>query len=373
MVVLDNMRSVGIGVDGETCAREVKRIEQEMAVLAQQITGGEEIDLRSDWALFRFLVRQGVQLQDQRIYQWGKVTNRVLEEIAPLYPIVQKILSFRELGQDLGPLRQMAHRDRIHPVWGQTRSATSRIYARNPAVQNISRNLRHLFIPAPGYALIKADYSQAQMRILAHLSQDPELIRIFNDPQGDVHTETSTWLGLNDRNVAKEINFAISFGMGAAALYNKINRVKQSQGGTDFIEVSTAESYINAFYSRFPKVRDFFAQEWENIKKLPGQERVVRSLRGRERNFARRPSSEIERQFRVTWPQQVEADLIKTSMVRLDRIFRRRNLKARIVMMIHDALWVESPEDEAEQVGHLVRRMMTTAGKLNLPLEVEIG
>ena len=120
-------------------------------------------------------------------------------------------------------------------------------------------------------------------------------------------------------------------------------------------------------------MRDFFAQEWEKIKKLPAQERVVRSLMRRERNFPRRPSSEMERQFRVTWPQQIEADLIKTAMVRLDRIFRRRNMKARIVMMIHDALWVESPEDEAEQVGHLVRRMMTTAGKLNLPLEVEIG
>ena len=236
MVVLDNMRRVGIGVDGETCAREVKRIEKEMAVLAQEITGGEEIDLRSDRAVFRFLVRQGVQFQDQRVYQWGKVTNRALEEIAPLYPIVQKILSFRELGQDLGPLRQMAHRDRIHPVWGQTRSATSRIYARNPAVQNVSRNLRHLFVPAPGHVLIKADYSQAQMRILAHLSQDPELMRIFNDPHGDVHTETSNWLGLNDRNVAKEINFAISFGMGAAALCNKINRLKESQNRTDFIE-----------------------------------------------------------------------------------------------------------------------------------------
>jgi DNA polymerase I-like protein with 3'-5' exonuclease and polymerase domains len=129
MVVLDNMRRVGIGVDGESCAGEVKRMEQEMAVLAQEITGGEDIDLRSDRGVFQFLSRQAVQFQDQRVYQWGKVTNRALEEIAPLYPLVQKILSFREKGQDLVPLRQMAHRDRIHPVWGQTRSAT-------PAIKN---------------------------------------------------------------------------------------------------------------------------------------------------------------------------------------------------------------------------------------------
>ena len=371
MLVLDNMGRVGIGVDGETCAREVKRIEKEMAILAQEITGGEDIDLRSDRAVFRFLVRQGVHFQDQRVFQWGKATNTALKEIAALYPMVQKILSFRELGQDLGPLRQMAHRDRIHPVWGQTRSATSRMYARNPAVQNVSRNLRHLFVPAPGHVLIKADYSQAQMRILAHLSQDPELMRIFNDPHGDVHTETSKRLGLNDRNVAKEINFAICFGMGAAALCNKINRLKERQNRIDFINVETAQSCIEGFYGRFPKVADFFTQEWEKIKKLPAQERVVRSLMGRKRHFPRRPSSEMERQFRVTWPQQIEADLIKTAMERLDRIFRRRNMKARIVMMIHDSIWLEAPIAEEEEARKILEELMTTAEGLSVRLEVE--
>jgi DNA polymerase-1 len=372
MVVLDNMRRVGIGVDGETCAREAQRIEREMAILAQEITGGEDIDLRSDRAVFQFLSRQGIKYQDQRVYQWGKATNRALEEIAPFYPVVQKILSFRELRQDLLTLRQMAHRDRIHPVWGQTRSATSRIYARNPAVQNVSRDLRHLFVPAPGCVLIKADYSQAQMRILAHLSQDPELMRIFNDSQGDVHTETSNLLGLNDRNVAKEINFAICFGMGAAALCTKINELKHHHGVADFINEETAQSYIEGFYNRFPKVRELFVQEWEKMKRLPPEQRVVRSLIGRERKFGRRPSSEMERQFRVTRPQQIEADLIKTAMLRLERIFRRRSMKAQIVMMIHDSIWVEAPHEESEQAKHLLRKMMTTAGKLKVRLEVDI-
>jgi DNA polymerase I len=370
MLLLDNMRRVGIGVDGETCAREVHRIEREMAVLAQEITGGAEVDLRSDREVFRFLVGKGVRFQDQRVYQWGRATNRALEEIAPLYPLVQEILSFRELGQDLGPLRQMAHRHRIHPVWGQMRSATSRIYARNPAVQNISRELRHMFVSAPGHSLIKADYSQAQIRILAHLSQNPELMRIFNDPNEDVHTETSDLLGLNDRNVAKEINFAISFGMGAAALCNKMNRLKESQNRTSFIDAATAQSYIDGFYGRFPKVRDFFAQEWEKTRKLPAQQRVVRSLIGRELNFALWPSSETERQFRVTWPQQVEADLIKTAMLRLDRIFRRRNMNARIVIMIHDSIWMEASIAEEEDAMKILKEVMTTVVELSIPLEV---
>jgi DNA polymerase-1 len=222
----------------------------------------------------------------------------------------------------------------------------------------------------PGHVLIKADYSQAQMRILAHLSQDPELMRIFNDPNGDVHTETSDLLGLNDRNVAKEINFAISFGMGAAALCNKINRLKDSQNRTDFISAETARSFIDGFYGRFPQVRDFFAQEWEKMKKLPAQDRIVRSLMGRERRFPRRSSSEMERQFRVTWPQQMEADLIKTAMLRLDRAFRGRNMKARIVMMIHDSIWVEASIAEEEDAMKILEEVMTTVVELSIPVEV---
>ncbi len=281
------------------------------------------------------------------------------------------MLAWWDMGRDLGFLRRWAGHTRIHSVWGQTRSATSRVYARSPAVQNISRELRKLFVPAPGHVLIKADYSQAQLRILAHLSADAELVRAYMDPNGDVHTETSNWLGLNDRNIAKEINFAICFGMGAAALCRKINELKESQGRTDFIDLDTAQSHIEGFYDRFPKVRDFFAQEWQKLKKLPAQQRVVASLMGRERRFPRRSSLEMERQFRVTWPQQIEADLIKTAMVRLDRIFRRRNLGARIVMMIHDALWVEAPYEEENEVRHLLRKMMTTAGKLRVPLKVD--
>jgi DNA polymerase I len=93
---------------------------------------------------------------------------------------------------------------------------------------------------------------------------------------------------------------------------------------------------------------------------------------GRLRRFDRYPSKALERSFKVTWPQQIEADLIKTTMLRLDRIFRKRNMGARTVMMIHDSLWVESPKEKAQQVRHLIEKMMTTAGRLRVPLEVDI-
>ena len=102
------------------------------------------------------------------------------------------------------------------------------------------------------------------------------------------------------------------------------------------------------------------------------ERRSVKSLLGRIRRFDTRANPATQRSFRVTWPQQIEADLIKTAMVRLDCIFPRRKMGARIVMVIHDALWVEAPHEEAEQVRHLLRKMMTTAAKLKVPLEVDI-
>ncbi len=160
--------------------------------------------------------------------------------------------------------------------------------------------------------------------------------------------------------------------MGNGSLCAKINELKEKQGRSDLIDPKTAQSYIDGFYGRYPRVREFFADEWKKMTKLPVKDRVVRSLLGRERHFPWRPSAAVERQFRVTWPQQIEADLMKTAMVRLDRIFRRRNMKARIVMMIHDALWAESPEDEAKEARRLLEQAMKNAVEMPLvPLEVE--
>jgi DNA polymerase I len=371
MVLLNDMRRVGIGFDGFRCMEEMNRTERSMAVLAQEITGGQSVDLTSHEQVYQLLVSRGVPLNLNPAYVRRKGIQKHLEQIAPAYSVVRQVLEWWDMGLELGFLRKWAGHTRMHPVWGQTRSTTSRVYARSPAVQNISRKLRHLFIPRKGYLLIKADYSQAQMRILAHLSGDPELVRVFNDPTGDVHTETSLCLGLNDRSVAKEINFAICFGMGKESLCATINELKEQQGRTDLINPDTAQSYIDGFYARYPRVREFFADEWKKMTKLPQKDRVVRSLLGRERHFSGRPSAPMERQFRVTWPQQIEADLMKTAMVRLDRIFRRRNMKARIVMMVHDALWVEAPLEEENEVRHLVERMMTTARKLDVPLGID--
>jgi DNA polymerase I len=378
MHVLDSMRRTGIGIDGDRAHTELQQVNQQMNSLAYRITGGLPVDLSSDQEVFQFLVQKGVQFGNPYVYTAQKVTNPVLEELALGYPEVQDILDWRQMSQNVAFLTMAAGRQRVHPAWGLTRSGTSRIYARQPAVQNVSRGLRYLFVPATGHVLIKADYSQAQLRILAHLSNDEGLIRIFSEG-GDVHGETARLLAI-DRDLAKQVNFGICFGISSARLAARINsevvkrsRLRKPQEQQPLTDAERAQQYIDQFHARYPGVKKFFEREWKKLKKRPQNDRVVRSPLGRIRRFDSYPSKALERSFKVTWPQQIEADLIKTAMLRLDRIFHRRNMKARMVMMIHDSIWVECPEKEAEQVRHLVWRMMITAGELNVPLSVEMG
>lgn len=376
MLVLNDMHQTGIGIDSLRAEQELQQLRQEMHLLEHRITDGLPVDLSSDHEVFQFLVQKGVRFNNPFTYIIQRVNTAVLEELALLYPGIQDILDWRQMDQDVKFLSTAAGQERVHPVWGQTRSGTSRIYARQPAVQNVSRRLRYLLVPAPGRVLIKADYSQAQLRILAHLSEDGGLSRIFNEG-GDVHAETAGLLGI-DRDLAKQVNFGICFGISAPRLAGRINseirkrnRLLQPDEQQAIIDEIIAEQYIDQFEDRYPAVRAFFEQEWKRLKRLPQKDRIVRSPLGRIRRFAAFPSKALERSFKVTWPQQIEADLIKTAVVRLDRIFRRRNMKARIVMMIHDCIWVEAAEEEKGEVKHLMRKIMTTAGKLSVPLEID--
>ena len=269
-------------MDGQACTEELARVQAAMDTLESQITGGLSLNLLSNNELFQFLTNKGVRFQNPYCYASRSVTAAELDEIAHSYPIVQLILEWRDLSQNTAFLGEASGKDRIHAVWGQTRSGTSRIYARQPALQNVSRNLRYLFVPKPGHVLIKADYSQAQLRILAHLSGDEELLRLFRAGE-DVHGETARWLGV-DRNTAKQLNFGICFGMSAGALAGRINSVRQSQG-LAYINEATAQAYVDGFYQRYPGVKAFFETEWGKLKALPHQQRVVPSLRGRVRRF----------------------------------------------------------------------------------------
>ncbi len=372
MVLLNEMHRTGIGVDRAECAKQMAAKEQRLATLEQELLGGQQVNLNSDRETFLFLVSQGVQFADPFVYAKQRASAGDLEEIAHQYPVAEKILKWRSLSSDLAFLRRGAQYDRVHPIWGQTRSGKSRIYARDPAVQNVSRDLRHLFIPAPGHVLLKADYSQAQLRILAYLSKDETLTKLYEDPTGDAHTATSEWLGLEDRSVAKEINFSICYGMSAAGLALKINEVNRRQG-RPCIDQAEAQEYIDGFYRQYPGIADFFDREWDRLKKLPLKDRLVTSPAGRIRRFPTRANPAVQRQFRVSLPQMIEADILKSAVIRLDRIFRRRGMGARIVMLIHDAVWVEAPAGEEMEARRLMDKIMRTAGRPLLELMADFS
>ncbi len=236
----------------------------------------------------------------------------------------------------------------------------------------MSRDLRHFFIPAPGHVLLKADYSQAQLRILAYLSKDETLTKLYEDPTGDAHTATSEWLGLEDRSVAKEINFSICYGMSAAGLALKINEVNRRQG-RPCIDQAEAQEYIDGFYRQYPGISEFFDREWDRLKKLPRKDRAVTSPMGRIRRFASRANPAVQRQFRVSLPQMIEAAIMKNAVIRLDRIFRRRGMGARIVMLIHDALWVECPAKEEKEARRFMGKIMSTAVRPFLEMRVDFS
>lgn len=378
MALLHRMHVDGIGVDGNAAQSQLKETDATLAELEKEITGGARVNLSSDRELKKFLHASGVPILSQSEKSRQAGDTDYLEVLAPSYPLVRKVLEWQSLSRDRNFLESACGKNRLHATWGQTRASTSRIHAHDPALQNVRRGLRHLFIPAPGCELIKADYSQAQMRILAHLSQDENLIALFREGKKP-HKETQEWLKL-DYDSAKQVNFGICFGMSAASLAAKINSIRAerhrdspSEEPVAKIDEKVAQGYIDGFYARYPRVKEFFNREWSALKKQRQRDRVVKSLLGRIRRFDVHATPKVERQFRVTWPQQIEADMLKNAAVRLDRVFHRRGMQSRIVMLIHDSLWVEAPKAEVEQAKHLMRRMMTTALKFAVPLEVDFS
>lgn len=270
---------------------------------------------------------------------------------------------------------------RIRSNWKQTIAKTGRIIAREFPVQNVKREYRNLLIPDEGHALIKADYSQSQLRILAHLSQDEELLKAYQDGL-DLHFDTGmrhwSMTGAEEidpatkkdiRSLGKDINFSICFGSTAKGLAGTINKKRQS--AEDRIEVETAKTYVEAWENRFPKVRTFFKQRWKELETPDDSTRIERSPLGRRRSFVGATPA-IRRQHRAQVLQAFEADMLKLAMVRIHGHFKRNLMKSRIVMAIHDSLWIHAPVDEMEVAQEIVRTEMTRAIAVSVPVAVDV-
>jgi DNA polymerase-1 len=304
--------------------------------------------------------------------------EEVLEELAAEHELPRKILDYRSVQKlkstyvDALPVLIDPDTGRIHASFNQTVAATGRLSTADPNLQNIpirtaeGRRIREAFVAERGCLLLSADYSQIELRVLAHLSKDQTLIDTFRRGE-DVHDRTAREVfgplsilpADEQRRVSKMINYALLYGKSAFTLAKDIG-----------VSKTQAAEFIEAYFARYPSVRQFIddtiarARETGMVRTLLGRLRRLPDLRSP--NFPIR--AEAERQAMNTPVQGSAADLIKKAMIDLHRELRRRGLKARLILQIHDELLLEVPENEAEEAKELVHRIMEDALALDVPL-----
>jgi DNA polymerase-1 len=382
--VLAAMEAAGVKVDtyrmGEITARLADRVE-ELESRAYELAG-EEFMLGSTQQVARILFEK-LQLTPGRKGKTGYSTDtRVLRSIRGEHEIVEVIEEWREysklLNTYLGPLPSMIGEDgRLHTTFNQTVAATGRLSTTSPNLQAIpirtelGREIRSAFVAEPGHKLLSADYSQVELRILAHVSGEPKLREAFEAGE-DIHAATAAevlgkeraTLTKDERNVAKMVNFGIIYGISSFGLSENLEIPRED-----------AQAYIDAYLARFPHVQDFIQRTIEQA----ARDGYVTTLLGR-----RRPVPEIRASNRQTRSlgerlavnsvmQGTAADVIKKAMAAIHRRLRDEGRAARLVLQVHDELLLEVPEAEVSAVKALVRAEMCAAYPLDPPLEVDVG
>jgi DNA polymerase-1 len=292
-------------------------------------------------------------------------------------------MEYRELSKlentylDALPAMVNPHTGRLHTSFNQTVAATGRLSSSDPNLQNIpirrelGRDIRRGFIPRSGWTLLAADYSQIELRLLAHLSNDPAFVEAFK-AGGDIHRQTAAIIfdvpvdqvTSEMRARAKTINFATIYGQGAHALSRQLK-----------IEHAEAKEFILRYFERFRGIRQYldsmvdFAREHGYVTTIFGRRRYIPELR--ERNFNIRAFG--ERTAANSPIQGSAADLIKIAMIRIDDALREGKHEARMLLQVHDELVFEVPPDEMDSVKTLVKQEMENAAQLSVPLVVDIG
>lgn len=372
--VLVDMHLDGIQVDRQGCQAALAQVQQEFHVLEADLALTGKVNLFSAKDVYWLFINRGIDLPTG-IGDYFRLDEGDLEELATdhNFSLAEQILRWRKLKRDLSFLETGAQTDRVHPVWRLTRTATGRITASNPPVQNLDKKrYRQFLIPASGCALIKADWKACQARILAHLSEDPTLVRLFNEGR-DFHAETVRMFGLGSRDEAKPINFGMIFGQGPRALAREVNKSWKEQGIDREIADAEAANMIRTFFDKYSGIEPYFDREYEKLIAGGKMDKMLRNpMTGRLRRFHMRKSDKLKRIMKATLLQQVESHLLKLALIRLHSELKALNTGARIVTIVHDSLWVEVPEQHAEEVKTLIHITMTTPWPFAVPLEVDI-
>ncbi len=380
--VLIAMETLGIRVDtghlqrlGEELRRELARLTEEIHALA-----GTEFNIKSTQQLGNVLFGT-LGLKGGKKTKTGYSTNEsVLRGLIGEHPIVEKILEYREhqkmLSTYVDPLLKLAAKDprqRIHTTFIQTGTATGRLASKDPNLQNIpvrselGRRVRRAFVAEEGFRLISIDYSQIELRLLAHFSGDAALREAFAEDQ-DIHMATAIKLfgpeeAAAKRNFAKSINFGLLYGMGSRRLADELG-----------ISTREAKAIIEAYFAAFPTVKSYL----ESIQEQAKEQGYVETLLGRRRVFDYEGASgmmkaAILREAVNTVFQGSAADLIKLAMLEIDTLIREEELSARMLLQIHDELIFEVREAEAQKTAERFQQMMERIYPLEVPLKCSVS
>ncbi len=381
--VLHNMECRGILVDKNALLNLEEKLDQRITSLQDEIfsIAGEEFNIDSPKQLQKILFEK-LNLPHKKRTKTGYSTDsEVLEQLAKVHPLPAKILEYRSLAKVKNtyviPLIESINPEtgRIHPTFHQDIVATGRLSCSNPNLQNIpamgelAEELRRAFIADKGMQLASADYSQIELRLLAHFSQDPTLTKSFNEGR-DIHSATAALLfNVNENEVtqemrrkAKVINFGIIYGMSPSGLSQELK-----------IPLEEADEYIQEYFLKYPAVKKFIDDTIESARK----NRFVKTLFGRKRPIPDilSPQESIrtaaERAAVNSIMQGSAADITKIAMLRIYNKIRRDNLKAYLLLQIHDELILEVAQDILEPVKKIVLEEMERSALLSVPLKVE--
>ena len=386
MEILFEIERFGVLVDAASLDKQTIDLSERIQVIEKEAfeEAGSNFNLSSPKQLQEILFNQK-QLPILKKTPGGKpsTNEEVLQQLALDHPLPALILNHRTLSKlkttytEKLPRMLDENTGRIHTNYAQAVANTGRLASNEPNLQNIpirteeGRRVREAFIAPTGSVIVSADYSQIELRIMAHLSEDESLIKAFKNGE-DVHRQTASELfnitpievSTEQRRYAKVINFGLIYGMSAFGLAKQLG-----------VERSAAQQYIDRYFSRYPGVANYMDRSKSQAKELGYVETVFgRRLTLPEIHASNHQLRQAAERAAINAPMQgTAADLIKIAMINVDRWLRNNGLKTNIIMQVHDELILETPEEELELILAQVPQRMAAIAKLNVPLVADIG
>jgi len=381
--VLIHMERNGIALDTDLLRQMAHRVGGQLLELEKEIYNavGHQFNINSPQQLGQVLFDE-IGLPGNKKKGSYSTGAPVLEELRGTHPVIGFVLDYRQLTKlkstYIDALAGLINprTGRVHTSFNQTRTATGRLSSSDPNLQNIpvrgelGREVRQAFIAPPGSCLLSGDYSQIDLRALAHLSQDPGLLDAFHHNE-DIHTATAVRLfgveaeqvTADMRRVAKTVNFGVIYGMSDYGLVQATELSREE-----------ASQFINAYFEKYPGVKQYLeatkqeARETGRVQTLLGRRRSIPEINSR--NWQLKSAAE---RMAINMPVQgTSADIIKVAMINLLREMQKRHLKSKMLLQVHDELLFEVPDDEQEEMCRLVPEVMCTALELSIPLRVDI-